>query len=357
MNRHLKFLAAPILALALGLAACGGGSTTDGAGKDLADKSSPYLADAQKEGAVTWYTAHYDSETAETVKSLFEEAYPKIKVSLYRQTAQRIYQRYSQEEDAGQPSADLLGITEMGIVAGLAKDGKLLPFKPRKDLNRISAYSAYDDPAGYYHIGAVGNNIISYNTDQVKPEDAPKNWSDLLDPKWKGKIATGNPGASGYVGTWATQMYLMFGDQYLVNLQKQDVLVGQSVTDTIPRVAGGERAVGVSSDQTVAQAIKDGSPIAMVYPEDGAVIMPCPNAIPKSAKHPAAAKLLAEFILSKGVQKYLAENASLLPVIEGVNPPKNLDGAKTADYIRPELPALESTVPVVIKRWQALFGA
>ena len=357
MNRHLKLLAAPLLALVLGLAACGEGSTTDGAGKDLADKSSPYLADAEKEGEVAWYTAHYDSDTAETIKSLFEEAYPKVKVNLYRQTAQRIYQRYSQEEDAGQPSADLLGITEMGIVADLAANGKLLPFKPSKDVNRISEYSSYDEPDGYYHIAAVGSNVISYNTDQVKPEDAPKSWSDLLDPKWNGKISTGNPGASGYVGTWATQMYLMFGDEYLVDLQQQDVLVGQSITDTIPRVAVGERAVGVSSDPSAAQAIADGSPIAIVYPEDGAVIMPCPNAIPKSAKHPAAAKLLAEFILSKGVQKYLAENASFLPVVEGVDPPKNLEGAADAKYIRPELPELKSTVPVVIKRWQELFGA
>ena len=357
MNRHLKLLAAPLLALALGLAACGGGSSTDGAGKELADKSSPYLADAEKEGEVTWYTAHYNSETAETIKSLFEEAYPKIKVNLYRQTAQRIYQRYSQEESAGQPSADLLGITEMGIVAGLAKDGKLLSFKPEKSLNRIDSYAAYDDADGYYHTGAVGSNVISYNTEQVKPEDAPKTWEELLDPKWKGKLATGNPGASGYVGTWATQMYLMFGDEYLVDLQQQDVLVGQSITDTIPRVAGGERAVGVSSDQTTAQAIVDGSPIAMIYPEDGAVIMPCPNAIPKSAKHPAAAKLLAEFILSKGSQEYLAKNASLLPVIEGIDPPEHLEGAKDAKYIRPDLPDLEATVPVVIKRWQELFGA
>ena len=357
MKSRAKLLTAIFIAVMMALAACGGGSRTGGAGKDLGDKDSAYLADAKKEGEVTWYTAHYNLQTAETVKSLFQEAYPEIKVNLYRQTAQRIYQRFSQEEAAGQPSVDLLGITEMGTVSSLAKAGKLQTFAPDKDINRVESYAAYDDPEGYYFIGAVGSNIISYNTDQVKAEDAPKSWEDLLDPKWKGKIATGHPGGSGYVGTWATYVYLTYGDDYLVDLQKQDVLVGQSITDTIPRVAGGERAIGVSSDQTTAQAIVEGSPIAIVYPKDGAVLMPSPNAIPKNAPHPAAAKLLAEFILSKDVQKYLAENESLLSVVEGIDPPKQLEDVKDPKFVRSELGQLETELPVVIARWRELFGA
>ena len=48
---------------------------------------------------------------------------------------------------------------------------------------------------------------ISYNTRKVSPEEAPQKWADLLDPKWKDKIAVGHPAYSGFLGNWAAQTF------------------------------------------------------------------------------------------------------------------------------------------------------
>ena len=40
--------------------------------------------------------------------------------------------------------------------------------------------------------------MLTYNSSKVKAEDAPKKWTDLLEPKWKGKVSTGHPAFSGY---------------------------------------------------------------------------------------------------------------------------------------------------------------
>lgn len=363
LNRPILVMSLLTL-LAVVAAACGGDAgngeassdrpDTGGAGADLAADESLYLEGALEEGEVTWYTSHYNLETAETVAGLFEEAYPGITVNLLRETAQRINQRFVQEEEAGQTVVDLLGITEISLVASLAEQGLLAEFTPTNSDEIKTEYAQYNDPDGLYHVAALGNNVICYNTDEVSEDEAPRTWEDLLDPKWKGQIATGHPGASGYVGTWATWVYLEYGVEYLEQLGEQDVLVGQSITDTIPRLAAGERLVAACSDQTAALAIAAGDPIAIVYPDDGAVIMPTPNAIPVGAPHPDAARLLADFIISEEAQRFLTENQNVIPLVGGIELPSHVP--EDATYVRPELDELTANLETVIGEWRRVFG-
>lgn len=355
MRRRRPFVLVAVLSLVAVLGAgCADTAGSDAGGTDLAVPNSPHVQAALAEGEVTWYTAHYSSDTAESIARLFEEAYPGIKVNLYRQTAQRVFQRFVQEQEAGQTVADLLGLTEVSLVEDLASKGQLAAYAPTNAGGVDPQYSRYNDPEGFHHVANVGNNIIAYNTDLLSERDAPKSWEDLLDPRWRGQIATGNPGASGYVGTWATWVHATYGTEYLERLAGQDVLVGQSITDTIPRVAAGERMIGVSSDQTTAKAALAGDPIAIIYPDDGAVIMPSPNAIPKDAPHPAAARLLADFIISEPVQRQLVESEATLPLVPGVEPPAH--ARPDAQYVRPETQELTANLETVIAEWRRLFG-
>ena len=90
--------------------------------------------------------------------------------------------------------------------------------------------------------------MISYNTSKVKAEDSPKAWTDLLDPKWKGKVSTGHPGFSGYVGTWVLMMKKLYGWDYFDNLEKNKPQIGRSINDTVTALNSGERLVAAGAD-------------------------------------------------------------------------------------------------------------
>ena len=65
---------------------------------------------------------------------------------------------------------------------------------------------------------------IGYNTNLVKPEDAPKSFADLLDPKWKGKIVKGHPDYSGTILTATFQLARDLGWSYFEKLAQQNVI-------------------------------------------------------------------------------------------------------------------------------------
>ena len=72
---------------------------------------------------------------------------------------------------------------------------------------------------------------IGYNTNLVKPEDAPKCFANLLDPKWKGKIVKGHPDYSGTILTATFQLARDLGWPYFEKLAEQNVMQVQSALD------------------------------------------------------------------------------------------------------------------------------
>ena len=72
---------------------------------------------------------------------------------------------------------------------------------------------------------------IGYNTRLVKPEEAPKGFVDLVDPRWKGRLVKGHPGYSGMITTVTFLMVREFGWSYFEKLAQQRVLQLQSASD------------------------------------------------------------------------------------------------------------------------------
>ena len=112
--------------------------------------------------------------------------------------------------------------------------------------------------------------VIGYNTNLVKPEDAPKSFADLLDPKWVGKIVKAHPGYSGTIMTATFQIARDLGWDYLEKLAKQKVMQVQSATDPPKKLALGERAVMADGNEyNLFQLKETGEPVEIVYPTEG----------------------------------------------------------------------------------------
>jgi iron(III) transport system substrate-binding protein len=173
---------------------------------------------------------------------------------------------------------------------------------------------------------------MAINTNLVKPDQEPKLWSDILDPKWKGKIEMDDPRGSGPGGTILSGMEVLYGvDKVAPKLAEQGVFFATQAGPLLDGLARGEYAIFLSSGHTdvIAQR-KAGAPIKQLKPADGVGITPINQALIKNAPHPNAAKLWIEWNLSEEGQTVLAAQgyATVRKGLKPAEPEADLTGVK-----------------------------
>jgi iron(III) transport system substrate-binding protein len=195
---------------------------------------------ARKEAKVIFYSS-MDLPVGEKLGKAFEAAYPGVAVQIERSGSERLFQRVGQEFESNIHAADIINSSDASHFISWKKNGWLMPFVP-EDVAKYFPES-YRDPDGMSATSRIYLSSIAYNTLLVKPEDAPKSYADLLDPKWAGKMVKGHPAYSGTIMTATFQMVRELGWEYLEKLSKQRVMQVQSSTDPPKKLALGERAV------------------------------------------------------------------------------------------------------------------
>src|SRR5690606_18843840 len=140
-------------------------------------------------------------DTAEKIAVAFEEKYPGSGVEVVRATTGVIYQRLMQEAQLGVNAADVYSTTDEGHAVALNREGMFECFTP-PDVEHVIEALRGADRDGCYHITSAWLILMTYNTSEVPASEAPKDWKDLLDARWKGKLAIGHPAYSGSVATW-----------------------------------------------------------------------------------------------------------------------------------------------------------
>jgi iron(III) transport system substrate-binding protein len=263
---------------------------------------------ARKEGKVVYYTA-IDVKVAQQLAKAFEQKYPGITVQVERTGSERLYQRVAQERASNIFTADVYDATDQALFVAWKKQGILEPFVPAEILKWPASER---DPDGAYFSVRFTLMPIAYNTNLVKPEDAPKAFADLLDPKWMGKMVKGHPGYSGGIVTSTFQVVNAIGWDYFEKLGKQKVLQVQSSTEPPKKLALGERAVSADGLEYVHIQLKEsGAPIEIVYPKEGTPFIPSCEGIATNAPHPNAARLFISFMVSRETQQFLVNDAGL----------------------------------------------
>ncbi|MBX6374406.1 MAG: extracellular solute-binding protein [Acetobacteraceae bacterium] len=313
-----------------------------------------YEAARSRNEQVTWYTAHYNSETAEAIGRAFDETYPGVQAKVVRTTAQVAFQRLSQDMRARVQNCDVFSSTDVGHYVQLKADGKLEKYVP-ENTSQIIADLRNIDPDGFYHTTSIGTVLINFNADRVKPEDRPRKWTDLLDPRWKDRVTVGHPGFSGYVGTWVVMMRKLYGWDYFTRLERNKPQIGRSINDTVTMLNSGERWVGAGPGATTLRSASRGNPLGVNYPEDGTLLMISPSAIVKGTRNPNAARLFMEFLLGKRASEVQVQNYSEIvrsdvPLFPGA---KNLSEVK---LIRPTTEEIDQGIPEVKELWRETFG-
>src|SRR3954447_7539262 len=157
------------------LAASGAFASVASAAPPASAVTPQLIEAAKKEGRVVYYTS-IDLPVAERIAKAFEATYPGIAVRVERTGAERVFQRIGQEYGSNIHAVDVVNSSDASHLIVWKRDGLLAPFVPEDVAKHYPA--EHKDADGMYASFRVGLSIIAYNTNLVKPEDAPKSFAD-----------------------------------------------------------------------------------------------------------------------------------------------------------------------------------
>jgi iron(III) transport system substrate-binding protein len=267
---------------------------------------TPQLIEAaNKEARVILYSS-MDLPVGEKLGKAFEAKYPGITVQIERSGSERLFQRVAQEFGSDIHAVDVINSSDASHFISWKKNGWMAPFVSEDIAQHF--LPEFRDPDGMSATSRIYLSSIAYNTNLVKPEDAPKSFADLLDPKWAGKMVKGHPAYSGTIMTATFQIVRELGWEYLEKLSKQRVMQVQSSTDPPKKLSLGERAVMADGNEYGVVLLKEaGQPVEPVYPREGAPTISGPTGIFASAPHPNAARLFQAWLHTRETQQFFCD--------------------------------------------------
>jgi iron(III) transport system substrate-binding protein len=319
-----------------------------------AQETTPAMvAAAEKEGKVVWYTS-VDVKVAEAIAKVFRAEYPNIPIEVERSGSERVFQRINQEYQANIKNVDVVNSSDASHFIFWKQQKWLAPHTP-PDVKRFAAQ--YKDPEGYYATWRATLSVMGYNTNLVKDSEAPKGYLDLLDPKWKGKLAKSHPSYSGTSLTGTYAIVKALGWDYLEKLSKQGVQQLQSTTATPKSIASGERAVMVDGNEyNMFIEIDAKSPVKIIYPKEGTPFVTSPTAIFAGAPHPNGARVLQNFLYTARAQQILVDQGGARSVHPDVKEPAGRTPLAQIKVLPDDPVGMLPQVAEIKKKYTALFG-
>jgi len=263
---------------------------------------------AKKEGKIAFYTA-MDLAVAEKLARAFEASYPGVSVRVERSGSERVFQRIGQEQGSNIHAVDVVNSADAAHFIVWKRNGWLAPYLPEEVAHFFPA--EHRDADALFITTRLWLSSLGYNTNLVKPDEAPQSFADLLNAKWAGKIVKGHPAYSGTIMTATYQITRDLGWDYLEKLAKQRVMQVQSSTDPPKKLALGERAVQADgNDYNLIQLKESGQPVEPVYPSEGTPVIAGPTGVFASAPNPHAARLFQNWLHGREGQQILVDFAA-----------------------------------------------
>lgn len=273
---------------------------------------------AEAEGEMTFYT-DLQLDVAQALVNAFNDKYPGIRVDVWRGDSGQVTQRFETESAAGRHIVDVLTVTDRQSKQFAAK-GLTAPHRSAHADLYPEGLQAPDDMWSTFATVQLG---IAWNTDEVSPEEAPKSWAELLEPKWTGRLGMQDPLQGGGAGIWVATLYGLMGEEdwtdFMSKLGKQDLRYGRYL-EVREMLASGEIAVQLVAYPAYTQPLIDqGAPIEWALVDPALYTGQTLN-LSANAPNPNAARLFIDFVMSEEGQRLLAEQKQV-PALAAAMPP------------------------------------
>jgi iron(III) transport system substrate-binding protein len=303
---------------------------------------------AEKEGALTYYTANFAEVEQEVIKA-FNKRFPKIKVSMVRAPGGQLITRIKTEAAAGKLAADVVNHSDRGLML---------------ELNDMFQDYTPPNAADYRPDALVSPKLwpgvtlgwcIAYNTQLVK--NAPKTWMDLTKPEYKGKQIGQVVGPSGGT-TWTRIMFerQVLGEDYWKKQADLGITLYPSGAPTSDSLVRGEISIAPLLYNIIYTKIVEGAPAEAIFAPEGVPIVPYADGIPKTSKSPNAAKLFMNWRLSREGQTFQIEKlGNITSMKEPPLLPKGWDPKVIKVWV-PEFKQFESLRDKWLEEWNKTYG-
>lgn len=268
---------------------------------------------AKKEGSLTVYS-NSGLTTIRAYADGFGAKYPFVKINSSRLQGAKGLDRILLEHRVGKLEADVVGV-DFDNIGELLKTG----MHARYDSPEKKHYSnQFWDKDGRWYVTDYTIVVIAYNTNLVKPAEAPKGYADLLNPKWKNDITIDTEPEQA-VFVWLMEWGEEKTAEYLKSLMRNGTVARRGHTLQVSLLCAGESkiAVEVYPARVAQMKHEKGCPANIVFPDPTPGSIGSHAGIVKSAKHPHAAALYIDYILSAEGAAALAKSGAL-PARKGV---------------------------------------
>jgi len=258
------------------------------------------LVDAAKnEGKLVWYTS-MAIDTSKPLLDAFLKEYPFISADLVRAGEEQLSNRIMTETRAGKWLFDVVSTSS---IAAQVERHILAPyFVPEREVFP----DQFKDANGYWTGVYVNNLVLAYNTKMLAAKDAPKDYADLLQPKWKGQMLMDSTDYD-WFGTLVTVWGREKTVKYMQQLAKQEPLWRRGHGLTAQLVGAGEAALAWAYNFRIERMKRDSAPVDWIETFDPLVVTVNGIGLGAKAAHPNAAKLLINFATSRKGQEMVRE--------------------------------------------------
>jgi iron(III) transport system substrate-binding protein len=232
----------------------------------------------------------------------FMKKYPFIKAEFWRGSGNKLVFRTLTEHRTGQLDTDAVLVGTENVMT-LKRSGIWARYHSPESENFGKEYT---DKDGYWHADSLGVSTIAYNTRLVRKDEAPKGYSDLFDPKWKGNLSIDmepERALMGWLTAWGEQKTRAFVE----GLMKNGAIVRRGHTLQAQLLCAGEFKIGVEIyPDGILRMKQGGCPAEIVFPNPTPAHISGAIGIYVNTPHPHAAALFVDFMKSAEGAKILA---------------------------------------------------
>jgi iron(III) transport system substrate-binding protein len=264
-----------------------------------------------------------------------------------------ILRKYEQELKGGAATADVLGLSDYALGLYAREQGwAATPDLP--NAAKLAKVFAVTDP-GIFATGGMALTIV-VNNNLIKPNEGPRKYADLIDPRYKGKILFGAPENAGTTTLLIKGLVEQHGWKFVEALRANEASEMRLQAEAMQAVARGEKPICVVAQAWGFLYQLQGAPVRMVFPEDGTVLARYCLFLSSKAANPAAGAVLANHLLSAEYQKTLAEQTGQYGSHADAPTPKGMPSLADIKVYSPNLVELTAKRGEIIDTWRKIMG-